>query len=160
MFAIEKLFYILTGQVVDGDGVAVKAGNTGGVALDEVGTARLAIGVEIIRGRSGGSAALLVRGGRNLAVVRDAGGTPAAPLATARFLPPPTSRAALPPDLPRIPAPLVTARFLLPPTSRAARPPDLPRMIISTHKASLAVHRHPLQPQGFFFLRQAGRRFL
>ena len=49
------------------------ANNTGGVALDEVGTARLAIGVEIIRGRSGGIAALLVGGRRNLAVVKGAG---------------------------------------------------------------------------------------
>ena len=49
------------------------ADSTVGVALDEVGTARLAIGVEIIRGRSGGIAALLVGGRRNLAVVKGAG---------------------------------------------------------------------------------------
>ena len=50
------------------------ADSTVGVALDEVGTARLAIGAEIIRGWSGGSAALLVGGRRNLAVVRGADG--------------------------------------------------------------------------------------
>ena len=79
-----------------------------------------------IRGRSGGSAALLVGGGRNLAVARGAAGVPPASLTTARFLPPRTSRAALPPDLPRIISTPMAS--LAVPTSSRATPPVLPAM--------------------------------